>query len=134
MSNKTHLKDHQTRSIEWADYPEQEDYFAARDFLSLIVPYDYAEKVVQRLSDANVVSFYKAKDILRASRLNLLPHDDPKVLSKIEKINDGEEIFPVLLVRTPNIEPLIIADGWHRVNAVYRMDTEAVIPVQIVDL
>ena len=121
------------RKIKWADWPEHEDYDAATSYLSLLIPPAQAEKHVQKIADAEI-TYFKAKDILRASMLHLLPSDDPKVVSKAKKIAEGEELYPVLLLRTPDLQPLIIADGWHRVNAVYRMDTEAEIPVQIADL
>jgi hypothetical protein len=40
----------------------------------------------------------KAKDILRAARLTLLPTDNPHVASDLSKIKKGQPLSPILLV------------------------------------
>jgi hypothetical protein len=76
----------------------------------------------------------KAKDLLRASALPLMPSDNRHVRSDLEKIGKGEELSPVLCVRGMTSSagawrPLIFADGYHRLCAVYWTDENTRIPV-----
>ena len=48
------------------------------------------------------------------------------------KINGGESLSPVLLVRDTANGKVVVADGYHRVCAVYTFDEDAVIPCKIV--
>ncbi|WP_419691042.1 hypothetical protein, partial [Mycobacterium avium] len=66
----------------------------------------------------------KAKDILRAARLDLLPVDNPHVAADLTKIEKGLPLSPILLVRGDFLAgvPLQIADGYHRVCASYHTD------------
>jgi hypothetical protein len=73
----------------------------------------------------------KAKDILRAAQLQLLPVDNPHVASDLDKIRKGQTQSPILLVQG-NFETgvaLQIADGLHRVCASYHTDENTDIPV-----
>ena len=72
----------------------------------------------------------KAKDILRASGLPLLPMDNVHVKKNIEKVREGKKLSPVLLVRGG--EKLIIADGYHRVCAIYYLSEDLNIPCKLV--
>jgi hypothetical protein len=58
----------------------------------------------------------KAKDLLRSSRLPLLPATNVHVANDLAKVHDGEMPSPVLLVRCNLLtgEPLTVADGYHR--------------------
>ena len=47
-------------------------------------------------------------------------------------IKDGEKLSPILLVRDSVNGKVIIADGYHRLCAVYSFDEDAVIPCKIV--
>ena len=66
----------------------------------------------------------KAKDILRAARLPLLPRKNPNVRKHLDKWQAEEKTRPVLLrVREgADARPLEIADGYHRVCAAYWVD------------
>jgi len=86
-------------------------------------------KLVDSLQTRTQAEHYKAKDILRASRLDLLPTDNKHVASDLNKVREGKKLSPVLLVRG---EPLVIADGYHRVCASYHLDENADIPCRIV--
>jgi hypothetical protein len=57
--------------IKWLAEPEEHDYPAALSYLSLIYDEKKATKFVTGLQEAPV-SFFKAKDIFRASSLSLL--------------------------------------------------------------
>lgn len=107
--------------MKWKKRPDDHDYDAAFDYLELVVTPDLAERIVDALQDAEVVR-KKAKDILRAAGLPLLPVDDSEVAAVLEKVHAGEKISPVLLARLPVHARLIVADGYHRVCAAYHLD------------
>ncbi|WP_249189988.1 hypothetical protein [Burkholderia cenocepacia] len=113
--------------ILWLHDPEEHDYPAAESYLSLLFPHSEAAKIVGRLRLAAVVKF-KAKDIARASGLTLLGRDNRHVAHNLDKIHDGKELSPLLLVRGTH---LIVADGFHRLSAVYSLDEDAEIPCKI---
>ena len=113
----------------WKDEPEEKDYPAARSYLSLLLDPSEAKKVVRALAGNAEVGHYKAKDILRAAGLALLPLDDPEVAKDLAKVKAGTKLSPVLLVRG---DPLWIADGYHRICASYHLDEDAEIPCRIV--
>lgn len=74
---------------------------------------------------------FKAKDIFRASGLSLLGVSNHHVQRDQKKIADGKELSPILLVRDPAHGKVIIADGYHRMCAVYSLDEDAQIPCKI---
>jgi hypothetical protein len=85
---------------------------------------------VTRLKRA-AISQFKAKDIFRASGLSLLGVSNSHVEKDRGKIEAGKEIAPLLLIRDPARGRVIIADGYHRLCAVYSFDEDAVIPCKI---
>ena len=87
--------------------------------------------MVTNLEVAEMTEF-KAKDIFRASRLPLLKGDNYHVTKNFDKIENGERIYPILLVRGARQELLHIADGYHRLCAVYIEDEDALIPCKII--
>jgi hypothetical protein len=117
--------------IQWLPRPEDHDYPAAQSYLSLICEGSRARKLVTALKSAPVVEF-KAKDLFRASRLNLLGAGNSHVERDRDKIRAGHELSPLLLVRDASNGVLVIADGYHRLCAVYSFDEDAVIPAKIV--
>ncbi|MDR0200417.1 MAG: hypothetical protein LBI43_07590 [Streptococcaceae bacterium] len=119
----------------WLDTPENHDYPAAKSYLSLLLHDDDVNHLVDKLDKAETTHF-KAKDILRASRLDLLPKENLHVAKDLKKIAKGTALSPVLLVRGDLYHqvPLTIADGYHRVCASYWVDENTDIPVKIVDL
>ena len=120
----------------WEEKPDDHDYPAAEDYLSLCMPAAPAKKVVARLRAASI-AHRKAKDLLRASRLPVLPPDNFHVAKDLKKVRAGKKLSPVLLVRGrlgPAEVPLTIADGYHRICASYHLDEDADIPCRIVDL
>jgi hypothetical protein len=122
-------------SVRWLEEPEKKDYPAAAAYLALVANPDEVESIIQALNDAPV-THQKAKDILRASRLELLNEDNAHVQADLEKIRRGEKLSPILLVRG-NLAlgfPLQIADGYHRVCASYHTDENTDIPVKIAEL
>ena len=129
-------KQAKVRRIEhWKDHPEDHDFPAAHDYLSLVMPEADAARAVKALEGAPTVH-RKAKDLLRASGLGLLPVTNAHVRSDLEKVNRGELLSPVLLVRGAVAKgyPLVVADGYHRICASYAIDENADIPCRLVDL
>ena len=119
----------------WLAEPEEHDFPAAADYLSLVLEPALVTTVVDRLRAATTVH-YKAKDLLRASRLALLDEDNAHVAKDLKKLRDGEALSPVLLVRgdLATDAPLTIADGYHRVCASYWVDENIPIPARLVSL
>jgi hypothetical protein len=113
--------------LRWLDEPEHHDYAAAADFLSLVLEPGEADRLVHKLKDAELVH-RKAKDILRASGLELLPQTNPHVDADLKK----DRLSPILLVRDTATRRLIIADGYHRVCASYWVDEDTDIPCRLV--
>ena len=87
--------------------------------------------MVKGLKKAEVEEF-RAKDIFRASGLSLLGVSNAHVAKDQEKIRAGTALSPVLLVRDAGNGKVIIADGYHRLCAVYSFDEDAVVPCKIV--
>ncbi|WTW92369.1 hypothetical protein OG216_02855 [Streptomycetaceae bacterium NBC_01309] len=111
----------------WKPDPEKHDFPAAEEFLDLLLPPDIAENILHRLRTGDTTA-KKAKDILRASGLPLLPKDNLHVAHNIDKVNAGSKLSPVLLVRG---RPLLIADGYHRVCAIYYLSEDLDVPCRL---
>ena len=129
MARVTRRKEH------WKQRPDDHDYPAAEDYLSLIAPPDEAKSIVSSLRTAPIVH-RKAKDLLRSSALPLLPADNFHVAKDLKKVAAGRLLSPVLCVRgmLRVHMPLIVADGYHRICASYHLDEDASIPCRLVDL
>ena len=111
--------------------PEDHNYPAGLSYLSLLYNKETAKKYVADLRAASVSTF-KAKDIFRASRLSLLGSGNSHVEKDISKIKNGSKVSPLLLVRDSSNGKVVIADGYHRLCAVYSFDEDALIPCKIV--
>ena len=118
-------------NVIWLGKPTAHDFPAAADYLDLLADSKTVKKLAKRLKAGTVVH-KKAKDILRAAQLSLLPVDNPHVASDLSKIKKGEALSPILLVRGDFATgvPLQIADGYHRVCASYHTDENTDIPVR----
>jgi hypothetical protein len=116
--------------INWFSEPETQDYPAGLSYLSLLYSEKEAATCVRKLKRA-AASEFKAKDIFRASGLSLLGLSNSHVDKDLEKIRSGNPLSPLLLVRDPGHGKVIIADGYHRLCAVYSCDEDAVIPCKI---
>lgn len=116
----------------WKKQPDAHDYPAAADYLSLLFADAAVTRMVGALKKAPLTT-RKAKDILRASQLPLLPVDNAHVAKDLGKVKSGTMLSPVLLVRGDGTRdvPLEIADGYHRVCASYHVDENADIPCRI---
>lgn len=115
----------------WLEEPQTHDYVAAKTYLSLIYDDEEASKLVEKLRAAGMSEF-AAKDISRASGLVLLPADNQHVQHDQAKVKAGQQLSPLLLVRAPQLGRLIIADGYHRMCAVYAVDEDTPVRCKIV--
>jgi hypothetical protein len=122
MGSKTEIK--------WLETPEECDYPAAESYLNLIYDSQTATSLSQQLKQAPM-SRFKAKDIFRASGLSLLGVSNSHVEKDRKKILAGQSLSPLLLVRDKANGKVLIADGYHRMCAVYGFDEDNVIPCKI---
>lgn len=113
----------------WLSDPEEHDYAAAQDYLDFLFNNSQVSDIVHRLKKEKTI-LKKAKDILRSSQLTLLPKDNVHVKANIKKVSQGKKMSPVLLVRG---QPMVIADGYHRVCAIYYLSEDLIIPCRLTD-
>jgi len=116
--------------IKWFSEPEEHNYPAALSYLSLLFDEPTAASIVEKLKQAPISGF-KAKDIFRASGLSLLGISNAHVEKDQQKLRSGREVSPLLLFRDSVHGKVVIADGYHRLCAVYTFDEDAVIPCKI---
>ena len=114
--------------IKWLDDVAGHDYDAAEAYLSLKLDSEAVSKVVKRLRKAPLTR-RRANDILRAAGLTAAPLDDPGVMKDLIKVIEGERLSPVLVIS--DRAGADIADGYHRVSLVYRIDPYAEIPLKL---
>jgi hypothetical protein len=114
----------------WKEEPEEKDFPAAFNYLSLLTDPRDARKIVKAMKRSSRIEHFMAKDLFRASGLPHLGDDDHEVLKDLHKVRKGKLLSPVLLVRGT---PLLVADGYHRICASYHLDEDEVIPCRIVD-
>jgi len=111
--------------IEWADAPTEDDLADAAKALTLVGVRDVT------LDPEQVV--YPVKDLLRFADKPALPKGNEGVAKWDRRINRGDEVPPVLLVRgdllgkTTEARPLLIAEGYHRVSACYLRDERTLV-------
>ena len=117
--------------IQWLEEPIAHDYEAAEQYLQLLFDPEKARELSDKLRQAPMAE-YAAKDILRASGTSIL-YIEAFDWSKHEKsLSDGKPLAPILLVRQSNNGPLIVADGFHRLCALFANDQEIKVPCKIV--
>jgi disulfide oxidoreductase YuzD len=119
------------KELSWLPDVEVHDYPAAASYLSLIYNPDKVAQIVSNLKATTIVQF-NAKDIFRASHLSLLGVSNSHVQKDSIKIENGIALSPLLLVRDEVNSCLIIADGYHRLCAIYDFDEDAMIYCKIV--
>jgi hypothetical protein len=117
--------------IQWLRDVAKHDYIAAASFLGLLHGDEGVRKLMKRLRKARVVEF-RAKDIFRASQLSLLGATNAHVESDRIRIREGKGLSPVLLVRDEPNGKVVIADGYHRLCAIYQFDEDSVIRCKII--
>jgi disulfide oxidoreductase YuzD len=120
-----------TRQPKWLPKVEEHDFAAAASYLGLIYPRAQCKTFVSALRTTDIVQF-KAKDIFRASQLSLLGISNSHVEKDRAQIAKGQALSPILLVRDDRSRKVIVADGYHRLCAVYQVDEDAWVPCKIV--
>lgn len=121
----------QPRQVQWLEDAIDEDYGAAAHYLSLLEVQKNVDKAVAEMRSVAITKF-KATDLLRAAQLTVPKADDRPTREQIKKIKNGEAISPVLLMRASALKKVIIADGFHRVCAAYRIDPDVVLHCKLV--
>ena len=117
--------------IQWLSDAEVHDYPAAESYLSLLYDTDRVAGMVDRLKHAPTIQF-KAKDIFRASLLSPLGVSNFHVERDQKKIRKRLYLSPLLLVRDESAGKVVIADGYHRLCAIYLFDEDAWISCKII--
>lgn len=77
----------------WLPEPEEHDFPAAADYLGLLLETGEVKRIIDALRTAPTQT-KKAKDIMRASALPLLPADNIHVKRNIQKVNSGKKLSP----------------------------------------
>ena len=121
----------QESEVKWLKEVEEHNFPAAESYLSLLYPKIEAQRLATKLRKVELTEF-KAKDIFRASQLSLLGVSNFHVERDRKKIKKGVALSPILLVRDLAHRRTVVADGYHRLCAVYGFDEDCWIPCKIV--
>jgi disulfide oxidoreductase YuzD len=119
------------KEIKWLPDVAERNYAAAESYLSIIYSVDRVSAIMAKFRRAAIVQF-KAKDIFRASQLSLLGVSNLHVEKDRKRISEEKGLSPLLLVRDKKIGKVVIADGYHRLCAIYSFNEEALIQCKIV--
>ena len=116
----------------WNDEPGPRDLSAARDYLCLIFEPRLADRLADALAAVETIRVYRAADLLRAAGAKPLRRKDLELRAELDKIERGQHLAPVLLVRDITRHALIVADGFARICASRVVNEDAVVPCRIV--
>lgn len=118
--------------LNWRRHPVATDLTAASRFLALVNTPSQTTDLLRALRRSEV-AHHAAKDLLRASRLPLLPRDEPQVAADLKRVRKGKALSPVLLVAGDMAAgiPLTVADGYHRICAVCYFDEDAPVACRV---
>jgi len=119
------------KEIGWLPDVEEHDYPAAESYLRIIYSEERVSEIIAKLRNAAILTF-KAKDIFRASQLSLLDVSNSHVEKDKKKILEGKLLSPLLLLRDQQHGKVVIADGYHRLCAIYDFNEDALIRCKIV--
>lgn len=125
------MSKHKPKEIIWLTDVEEHDYPAATSYLSLLYNEETVAGIIEKFRAAPIVQF-KAKDIFRATQLSLLGVSNLHVKKDEKKIEKGISLSPLLLVRDATHGKVVIADGYHRLCAIYGFNEDALIHCKIV--
>jgi hypothetical protein len=115
--------------IAWSSQPEKKDYPAAERYLCLLLEPEEGAALAAKLRKAPV-TWQVARDILRAAAISTIGISDSD--EERGKILAGEAVSPLLLVRHKETGRVIVADGFHRLCTVFKIDQRAMVPCKIV--
>jgi hypothetical protein len=119
------------KEIKWLADVEEHDYPAAESYLRIIYSEDRVSEIMRKFRSATIVQF-KAKDIFRASQLSLLGVSNSHVEKDKKKILEGKHLSPLLLLRDQQNGKVVVADGYHRLCAIYSFNEDVLIQCKIV--
>ena len=119
------------KEIKWLPDVEEHDYPAAQSYLSILYNEDRVADMIARFRSAGIMQF-KAKDIFRASQLSLLGVSNLHVEKDRKKIIKDISLSPLLLLRDELNGRVVIADGYHRLCAIYEINEDALIHCKII--
>ena len=109
-----------SEKIQWLAEPEEKDYPAAQSYLNLLYDDQQTRRLIAALKAAPVRQF-KAKGL-----------SNFHIEKDRAKIRAARSLSPILMVRDATNRWVVIADGYHRLCAVYSFDEDASIPSKIV--
>ncbi|MGA2749417.1 MAG: hypothetical protein ABSG59_11630 [Verrucomicrobiota bacterium] len=118
-------------NIKWHSDAEEQDYPAAESYLSILYDDERVAEMMAKFRNTPIVQF-RATDIFRASQLSLLGISSSHVERDRKRIRKGKRLSPLLLVRDEHNGKVVIADGYHRLCAIYEFDENAWIHCKIV--
>ena len=116
--------------INWLSTPVDDDYASAQRYLSLLFKPRKCRKLLRKLRAAPMAE-YPAKDILRASHTQMSEVAAFDWGRQQQQIREGEALGPILIVRQNDGSGLIIADGFHRMCALFAEDELIKVPCKI---
>ena len=119
------------KQIKWFPDVEEYDYPAAESYLTILYSEAKVTGMMAKFRSAAIVQF-KAKDLFRASQLSPLGVSNLHVEKDRKKIQKGESLSPLLLLRDEANSKVVIADGYHRLCAIYEFDEDAWIRCKII--
>ncbi|MGZ3238771.1 MAG: hypothetical protein ACXU8A_15515 [Burkholderiaceae bacterium] len=118
-------------AIKWLSEPASKDYSAAEAYLQLLYEPKKARLWTKKLKRAEM-SQYAAKDLLRASGTSIAEIRAYDWTKQQQEIEQGTSLSPILVVRQENGGHLVVADGFHRLCAVFTADEQVAVPCKIV--
>lgn len=119
------------KEIKWLADVEEHDYPAAESYLRILYNEDKVADMITCFRNAVIVQF-KAKDVFRATQLSLLGVSNLHVEKDRKKIQKEISLSPLLLLRDEANGKVVIADGYHRLCAIYGFDEDAWIRCKII--
>jgi len=118
---------------DWTHESDPQNFVDAQLFLSLQMDPDEAQDLADELKDQTQIEHFKPCDILRACKVDRLPEDDYEVADHIKRMEAGEKMPPILLVRGDgNKHHALLADGYHRTCAALWTDPMCLLPCTVV--
>jgi hypothetical protein len=121
------------KRAQWKQRPEDDDYEAALDYLSLQFTRSTARRLVAKARSGPCTERI-VKDLLRASDLPLLSADEKHVAADLKRIHKGRPMSPIIVIQgdLAKNRPCVIADGYHRVCAACHADEDAPVAAVLV--
>jgi hypothetical protein len=112
------------QEIKWKPAATEKDIAAAKEYLTLVFKPQDVDAAIGKLSKRRkIIEQFKAKDILRAAEMQLLPETNEDVRDEFRKIVKRTPFVPIILVRKGH--RLFIADGYHRTCAAYYLNKDS---------